>query len=231
MRLYKKFLVSGQEYGLVSEDIALHYNRAGRAVIQVRADAALTGEVSFALGWNFESEMTIFFTGDVTRSVRVDAKQQRLLCHERTARLDGPHPLALRHPTLREVLAAYAARTGISFVLPDRPYADTRVPAFYGLGSGFHGLDSVGGVFGIDDYHWQAQGDGKVFVGSWADSRWKDKAVDVPPEFFSGQRATGSQSISAIPALRPGAMVNGQRVHGVRFSGHEMTLSMEKADA
>ena len=229
MRLFKKFLVSGQEYGLVSEDINLLYNRSGRAIIQVRAEAALSGEVLFSLGWNFESGMVQFFSGDVERSVRVNAKQQRLFCREVTARLNAPHPLALRHPTLKDVLDAYAARTGISFILPERPYASTRVPAFYGLGSGFHGLDSIGGVFDIKDYHWQAQGDGKVFVGAWADSRWKDRAVDIPAEFFSRQRASDSQTIAAVPALRPGAVVNGRRVYTLRFSGHEMTLGYSHA--
>lgn len=229
MRLYKKILVSSQEYALVSEDISLHYNRSGRAIIQVQAKEELKGEVSFALGWNFESEMTLYFSGDVERSVRVDAKQQRLFCREISARLNAPHPLALRHPSLKDVLDAYAARTGISFILPERPYASVKVPAFYGVGSGFHGLDSVGGVFGIEDYHWQAQGDGKVFVGAWADSRWKDRAVDVPREFFTAQLATDSQTIAAIPALRPGAVVNGRRLYSLRFSGHQMTLGFAHA--
>lgn len=229
MRLYKKLSISGQDYIPVSEDISLHYNRSGRAIIQVQAKEELKGEVSFALGWNFESEMTLYFSGDVERSVRVDAKQQRLFCREISARLNAPHPLALRHPSLKDVLDAYAARTGISFILPERPYASVKVPAFYGVGSGFHGLDSVGGVFGIEDYHWQAQGDGKVFVGAWADSRWKDRAVDVPREFFTAQLATDNQTIAAIPALRPGAVVNGRRLYSLRFSGHQMTLGFAHA--
>lgn len=229
MRLYKKLNISGQDYTPVSEDISLHYNRSGRAIIQVQATEELKGEMSFALGWNFESDMTLYFCGDVDRSVRVDAKQQRLFCREISARLNAPHPLASRHPSLKDVLDAYAARTGISFILPDRPYAAAKVPAFYGLGSGFHGLDSVGGVFGIEDYHWQAQGDGKVFVGAWADSRWKDRAVEVPREFFTSQLATDSQTIAAIPALRPGAVVNGRRLYSLRFSGHQMTLGFAHA--
>jgi len=37
MRLRKKLMVDGQEYGLVTENVALYYNRPGRAVFQVRA--------------------------------------------------------------------------------------------------------------------------------------------------------------------------------------------------
>lgn len=229
MRLLKQLHIAGREYGIVSEDIALHYNRPGRAIFQVRAGEALAGDVAFALGWNFQGSLVAFFCGDVERSVRVDATQQRLFCREATARLMLPHPLNIRHATLRQVLAAYAEKTGISFILPDRAYACTPAPAFYGLGSGLHGLYNVGGVFGIEDYHWQAQGDGKVFVGSWTDSRWPSRPLDVPQQYYTAQRATGAQSIAAIPALRPGALVDGRRLRSVRFAGHEMTLGFEGA--
>lgn len=67
MRLRKKLMVAGQEYGLVSENVALYYNRPGRAVFQVRATdeqaEALTGMVQFALGWAHSDGMTLFFTG------------------------------------------------------------------------------------------------------------------------------------------------------------------------
>lgn len=231
MRLRKQCLIGGQDYGLVHEEITLHHNRPGRAILQVRAEVSLSGTVAVALGWHVDSALTSFFHGDVERSVPVDAKQQRLFCREITARLMLPHPLNIRHATLRQVLAAYAQRTGISFILPDRPYADTPVPAFYGTGSGFHGLDSVGAVFGIEDYCWQAQGDGRVFVGAWADSRWPSRSVSVPSALYAARYATGGQTLTAVPALRPGAVVDGRRVTSVRFSGHEMTLSFEEETA
>lgn len=229
MRLYKKLVVAGTEYGLVNETVALYYNRPGRAVFQIRATDdqadALTGQMQFALGWAHSDGMTLFFTGDVERTVRVDNVQRRLFCREVSARLDSQHPLAIRHATLKEVLGAYAARTGLEFVLPDKAYASVKVPAFYGHGTGFHGLASAGDVFGIEDYHWQAQGDGKIFVGAWADSRWPNRAGTISEDFFS--EAGTSRKIAAVPTLRPGAMLNGQRVNMVRFSGHEMVVGFE----
>lgn len=223
MRLLKRLEVAGAEVPLVSEDIRLDIDRPGRAVFQVRADAELSGLVTFALGWHFDAALTLFFTGEVERSTPVDAGQQRLFCRELSARLDAQHPISLRHPTLRAVLAAYAARTGLRFILPDKPYASTQVPAFYGLGSGYHGMTSIGAAFGIEDYMWQAQGDGAVFVGSWADSRWPAAPVTLPQEFFSRVTA-GMQALTCIPGLRPGAVLNGRRVLSLRLAGHQMEV-------
>jgi len=223
VRLIKRLTVAGQELPLVSEDVRLDHDRPGRAVFQVRSEEALSGEVTFALGWHFEDALTLFFTGEVEKSTAVDAGQQRMFCREISARMDTQHPLALRHPTLREVIAAYAERTGLGFIVPDRPYASTRISAFYGLGSGFHGLASLGDCFGIEDYVWLTQGDGKVFVGSWADSRWPNAPVELSQEFFSKVTAS-AQTVTCIPGLRPGAVLNGKRVLSVRLSGHEMEV-------
>lgn len=230
MRLRKKLLVAGQEYGLVSETVSLYYNRPGRAVFQVRATDdqadALTGVVQLALGWAHSDAMTLFFTGDIERAVRVDATQRRIFCREVSARLDSQMPLAIRHATLNEVLGAYAALTGLEFIVPDRPYAAVKAPAFYGHGTGFHGLASAGDIFSIADYHWQAQGDGKVFVGSWVDSRWPDRPGTISEDFFTAAGSAG-RKIAAVPSMRPGVVLNGQRVRLVRFAGHEMTVGFE----
>ena len=158
-----------------------------------------------------------------------DGKQQRLMCRELSARLDVSLPLALRHPTLRDVLAAYADRTGLRFVLPERPYADTKIPAFATIGTGLEGLANIGRAFQIPDFIWQAQGDGQLFVGSWQDSRWPERPVTLPQTFFSRALATGGKMMTLIPSMRPGCVVNGGRVQSLRFSGHEMTLGMESA--
>lgn len=249
MRLFKQCVIKGVEYPLVYEDLRLDYNRAGRGIVQVcrpesdtdrgpdrgkDGDEELTadkllGDVQFSLGWNFCDTMTRFFSGDVERAVRVDNKQWRLFVREGTARLDAPHPIALRHPTLKDVLAAYAARTRLEFIVPEADYASRKVPAFDSLGSGFQGLTSIGAVFGIEDYHWQAQGNGKVFVGSWAHSFWADKPVTMPEEVFTGHTAGDTCTIAALPWARPGMLLNGRRVRAVHFSGQQSTIEYCRA--
>lgn len=228
MKLHKRLTVGGTEYPIVSEDVRLDIDRPGVAIFQVLADSQLSGKVEFSLGWNIQSELTLFFTGEVATSTPVGYKQQRLLCRELSARLDNTKPVALRHPTLKEVLAKYAELTELSFIVPEKPYADTKVPAFYGLGSAYHAMQNLGAVFHIDDYVWLTQGDGKVFAGSWEDSRWKGKEVEIPRAVFKKASADGLCAMPAAPAIRPGCVVNkdagGGRVVSVSLSGITMSF-------
>ena len=226
MKLIKRLVVDGVEYPLVSEEVRLDMGRPGAAIFQVRAEAKLEGRVEFALGWHFQNALTRFFTGEVVTSTTVDAKQQRLFCRELSARLDNAAPVSLRHPTLREVLATYAELTGLQFIVPERPYASTKVPSFYGVGSAMHAMQNLGRVFHIEDYVWLAQGDGKIFAGSWADSRWKDREVEIPQNMLKQVSADGQCSMTVVPDIRPGCVINaaagGGRVETVTLSGVTM---------
>ncbi len=224
MKLQKRFTVEGEEYPLVSEQIRLDIDRPGMALIQVLADKPLAGRVEYALGWNFSPALTLFFTGEIDTSTPAGTKQQRLLCRELSARIDKAAPVALRHPTMKEVLARYASLTGLSFIVPERPYADTRIPAFYGFGSAFQAMHNLGEVFHIEDYVWLTQADGRIFAGSWADSRWKGKEVEIPRGMFKKVSADGECTMAAAPAIRPGCVVNGARVQSVTLSGIEMSF-------
>lgn len=231
MKLEKRLTVAGVEYPIVSDSVRLNIDRPGVAILQVISDTPLSGRVEFFLGWSGQGPLIRIFTGEVGTSTTVDKKQQRLYCRELSARLDNAAPIALRHPTMRDVLGEYGRMLGLSFLVPDKPYAVTRVPAFYGLGSALHGLQSLGAVFHIDDYVWLTQGDGRVFAGSWADSRWQGKELQIPWAVCKQQSADGERSMAAIPALRPGAVVNrhdgGGRVEYVQFSGMDMVFKCQ----
>ncbi|WP_319939587.1 hypothetical protein [Xenorhabdus littoralis] len=56
-------------------------------------------------------------------------------------------------------------------------------------------LASLGQVFAIDDYIWQPLPDGSVYLGSWANSLFAGKPVDIPNEF--------SKWMTAITVWRP----------------------------
>ena len=238
MKLFKTLLIDGQEYPLAGEKMSLDIDRPGRAIFVITpdpdqgqsVDAArdLVGKVAtFAMGWNFTGRQVLFMTCDVEKALPMDNRRVRLFCREISARMDGLLPLALRHPTLTEVLNAYSQKTGLAFITPNRPYAQTKVPAFYAVGTGFHALDSFGSIFSIPAYFWQTQADGRVFVGSYYDSRWCDKSIDIPQQFFKSVSAGGTKTITAIPSLRPGAIIGGERVKSVEFFGHEMSFSCE----
>ena len=224
MKLFKRFTVDGTEYPIVKEDIRLDIDRPGLAIIEVLAEAELAGTVEYAMGWNHSNGLTVYFTGEIKTSTTVDAKRQKLLCLELSARIDNSAPVSLRHPTLKDVLEKYAGLTGLSFIVPDKGYASEKVPAFYGFGSAFHAMHSIGDVFHIPDYVWLTQGDGRVFVGSWEDSRWKGRELSVPQEMFKQVSADGDIMMTVAPGIRPGCVVNEKRVIRVNFSGHQARL-------
>jgi hypothetical protein len=228
MKLRKVLTVAGEAVKLVSEDIRLDLYAPGRAVFQVQAAQALGGKVSFALGYSAEDKDQAFFAGYVERSLTVDSAQQRLMCRELVGVLDADLPISLRHPTLKAVLQAYAGLTGLVFAIPERAYANQRVPCFMTLGNGYHGLDAIGGVFSIDDYVWFQQGDGSVFVGSWQDTRWATRPIDIPDKWFAGITADGGARLPALPALRPGALLNGQYLLRLQLTGHEMVVQCSR---
>ncbi len=223
MRLDKRLTVAGADAPLVSEDIRLDLSTPGRAVFQVRSETELSGLARYELGYAGQDDV-VYFLGYVEASHTVDGARQRLLCRELSAGLYGLLPISLRHPTLQDVLAAYADLTGLEFVTPDAPYVKRRVPYFQTLGKGFQGMTALGDLFGVEDLIWQQQGDGRIFVGSWSDSRWADRPVELDEKWFSKVGADGGKRLPVLPLLRPGAVVNGRRLLRVQLSGHEMVV-------
>ena len=229
MKIRKRLVTPTGSLPLVSEDVRLELSAPGRAVFQVGTSAPVSGEILFTIGYGVDEADTLFFAGFVERCLPVDGTQARLMCREMSARMDKAIPLALRHPTLRDVLREHANATGLRFLFPQRPYMDTKIPAFNMLGTGLEGLAHIGGAFQISDYIWQATGDGSVWVGSWGDSRWPSRPVELPRNVFQNVTADGGKSCLPMPAMRPGVVLNGERVTLVRLSGHQMTIKTEAA--
>jgi hypothetical protein len=86
-------------------------------------------------------------------------------------------------------------------------------------------MDALGNIFGITDYIWQQQGDGKVFAGAWADSKWADKSVTVPEKFFQDVQLDGTKTMQATPGLRPGVKLNDQYITSLQLQEHFMVVS------
>ncbi|WP_027361090.1 hypothetical protein [Halodesulfovibrio aestuarii] len=224
MKLRKSLFIGGKPYNLVEDDVRLELNTSGRALFRVQSPCVLSGIVQFRLGYSNQNKDQLFFTGYIESSHTVDAATQKIFCREMAAALSYQLPISLRHPTLRDVLRAYTDKTNLVFTVPEQPYADRRIPHFHTLGSGYHGMDQLGVVFGIEDYFWQPQPDGSVFVGSWNHSRWATRPVDIEEKFFTGVTGTGGKVLPAIPALRAGVLLNGQRVKSLQMTGHEMVV-------
>lgn len=199
----------------------------GRATFTIQAPAPVKGLVTLDIGYNGNT-LQRHFIGYVERSTTASRNQQVLFCRELAAILAKPLPLPLnlRHVDLRAVLVEISQHTGLRFRVPERPYAGVKAPFFYSLAAGYQAMDSLARVFNIPDFIWQQQGEGEVFVGSWADSFFGVRSpLQLPVELFDGYQGNQSAMIAALPGLRPGATVNhGERITSVALIDNQMAI-------
>ncbi|MCU1740022.1 MULTISPECIES: hypothetical protein [unclassified Pseudomonas] len=229
MKLHKVLSVNGQPFDLISDDVRLDLRSPGRASFTLKADAPLRGLVTLDIGYN-ERPLQRHFLGYIERCTAANSREQLLLCREAAAVLTFPLPLALRHVNLSEVLVAISQQTGLRFRVPEADYARVKTPYFYSLAAGIQAMDSLAQMFGIPDFIWQQQGDGEVYVGSWADSYWGARPpLQLPVELFDQYQGNQSATVTAIPGLRPGASINqGQRITAMTLAGTEMAIQWKR---
>lgn len=184
------------------------------------------------IGYN-QSTLQRHFIGYIERCTAANAVEQMLFCRELTAVLANPLPMNLRHVDLRAVLAEISEQTGLRFRVPDRPYAGIKAPYFYSLAAGHQAMNSLARVFGIPDFTWHQQGNGEVFVGSWADSFFGIRApLQIPTGLFDGYQRNQSAMVAALPGLRPGATINnGERVTSVALANDQMAIRWKTQSA
>lgn len=227
MKLTKKITVDGVSYPLNVDHVRLDLFNPGRASFDVDADKALSGLVVFLAGYDPQKLQQVFF-GWVENCFQIDKRQQRIFCRELSGALFRLVPLSLRNVTIKDVVAAINAETGIDFIVPAAAYADKKAPAFYSVGSGYMCMDSIASVFSIKKYIWQQQGDGKVFCGSWDDSYWKNKPVDIPVDMQTNSGLANSARIPALPILRPGAqLATGHYITKLQWDGQHQIINWD----
>lgn len=229
MKLHKELAINGVPYVLVKNEVRLDAKSPGRATFTIQASAPVKGLVTLDIGYNGNT-LQRHFIGYVERSTTASSTQQVLFCRELAAILANPLPLNLRHVDLRAVLVEIGQHTGLRFRVPDRPYAGVKAPFFYSLAAGYQAMDSLARVFSIPDPIWQQQGDGEVFVGSWADSFFGARApLQLPIELFDGYQGNESAMVAAMPGIRPGATFNqAQRIVSVSLAANQMGLKWKK---
>lgn len=232
MKLHKVLTIGGVTHVLVKDDVRLELAGPGRATFTIQASAPVKGLVTLDLGYN-ESLLQRHFIGYVETSTAANSIEQVLFCRELAAILAKPLPMNLRHVDLQAVLEEISTKTGLRFRVPDQGYARVKVPYFYSLAAGYQAMQSMAGVFEISDFIWQQQGDGEVFVGSWADSFFGLRSpLQLPVELFDGYQGNQSAMIAALPGLRPGASFNqDERITSVALSGSQMAIKWKTRSA
>ncbi|WP_429179925.1 hypothetical protein [Aeromonas salmonicida] len=223
MKLTTHLTINGQPAHLVEHDIMLDLNAGGRAALTAQAQAQKGHPITIDVGYN--GELRRWFTGYVYDVQPAATGAVQLLCRELAGILAGRLPVSMQHATLRNLLAWLTSETGLVFMLPEAAnYADRPIPNFTSAGTGYQLLDNAGRAFEVPDFVWYQQPDGAIFVGSHADSRWHGREVEIDSA-WTARQAGNLITLSPVPTMRPGAIVNGKRVTRVRLKGDEMTLT------
>lgn len=225
MKYEFQLTVNGEKMDLVSHDIFLELRSAGRASFVVQSESTLSGLVFFSFAINGNQHHGHFY-GYIERSTAASSKAQTIFCREKSNLLEIAAPMALRNVTLADVIAEVENVTQCSFTLPTSgDYLNTSVAHFVNTGNGFHVLRNLEETFDIDDFTWLQKRDGSIYVGSWEDSHWANTPIDLPSTLLDKQLATQSAEILAIPGVRPGYVLNDNRLHSVRLQDAKMVVS------
>lgn len=203
--------------------LILSLSGCGRGFITTQADRDCTGEL-VRLNLGMGSSVWRWFVGYVERCGPAENGWKRLYVRELAGALEKSYPLSLQHPTMSDVCDALGADSGIQFVLPDASYTRTPIPHFKSPGSGCRAVESLAGAFSVPDFVWYQLPDGTIYAGSYADSRFAEKPVEIPEAFFKSGAGGNSAQMALIPSIRPGVMVNNRRIVTVEVRNGDMTL-------
>ena len=225
MKLNKVLTVADTVYPLVFDETRLDLKNPGRAAFTIQSDKAVTGIVSLDIGYN-NDPLQRFFYGYIESCTQSNTNEYKLFAREFSYVLKEPLRLNILHCSLKELVTKIAQLTGLKFKLPNAPYIENTTAFFYNIGNGYNALDYIGEVFEIDDYLWQQQGNGEIYIGSWQDSYWGDKPIlQIPNKFFTDFHNNGMATIGAIPKIRPGARINSNsRIQMVTLKSSDMVI-------
>ncbi|MDV5033253.1 hypothetical protein [Vibrio diabolicus] len=225
MKLNKRIRVNGEEQKLAEEQVILELSAGGRATFVIEGEIAKGSLITFDIG--YQDDFKAYFDGFAAKVQPAQNGYTKVIARERAGLLAARWPVSIQHSTASEVLEQLSFDSGLSFVMPQQDYMTTRIPNFTSQGTGYQLLENLGRAFQIEDFCWYQQTDGNIFVGSFADSRWSNRPTDLPTNLTTQQMGGKSMKLGAIPSVRPGAIINGQRITQVHFQNTDITLYWE----
>lgn len=223
MKLSKRLTIGSQQIELVSHHIVLELSAGGRGILTVKGEATKGQLISLDIGYN--NQLVRYFTGYICKVTPAGKGTNKIMVRELAGILAERYPVSIRHATMRQVITKLAEDTGLSFVIPEgQTYTDTPIANFTSQGTGYQLLNNLFRAFKVPDGVWYQQQDGQIYVGGYQQCRWATKPVEIPHE-LSQQQSNNNWKLLAMPAMRPGALVNNNRINQVELAGDTMTLT------
>ena len=212
MKIDKILKNNKQRIKIVSDTLTLERGTAGRGILVVQSEYALSGIVELSIGINqvdsilFNQTYELYITGYIDSCRQIDKKQQRLVIRELSGVLAARCPLSMRNTNALDVLKAIGKLTGLAFKTENAPWNKQAIPYFVNIGTGFEALKLLGQELEIENFVWQSQADGVVYVGSLQSCEVNKKVLGIPAEYFKELSVSGA-SCPLVPGFRPGRRV------------------------
>lgn len=223
MKIIKTVYINNEYRQLAANSLVLELTAGGRGALTVEGDVETGSIVTIQMG--VDGESATWFSGYVTKSNSAENGYSRIVVREFCYLLNKELSVSIQHATFKDVLARLTELTKIQFAVPEEAdYLNTRISNFTAAGTGYQILKDAGRAFTIPDFCWFQQTGPVVWVGSYADSRWADKPVTIPVVVSDLNRGSNFLKTVIIPSIRPGAIVNNQRITKVTIEDDSMTL-------
>ncbi|WP_153446926.1 hypothetical protein [Vibrio algicola] len=223
MKIIKRIYINNEYRQLASNLMVLELSAGGRCALTVEGEVEQGALVTIKLG--VDDNIAQWFTGYVTKSNPAESGYSRIMVRELCYLLNSPLSVSIQHATFKDVLLRLTELTKIKFVLPeDADYLKTQISNFTAAGTGYQILKDAGRAFAIPDFCWFQQTGPFVWCGSYEHSLWADKPVTIPVEVSDLSKGSNFLKTVVIPSLRPGVIVNNQRITKVTIEDDAMTL-------
>lgn len=223
MKIDKRVYINNEYRQLASNLMVLELSAGGRCALTVEGDVQQGDVVVIKIGVN--GETATWFTGYVVKSNPAERGYSRIVVREMCYLLNTQLSVSIQHATFKDVLLRLTELTKIKFVVPENAdYLKTVISNFTTSGTGYQILKDAGRAFGIPDFCWFQQTGPFVWVGSYQHSVWADKPVTIPVEVSNLSRGSNFLKTVIFPSLRPGAIVNNQRITKLTVEDDAMTL-------
>lgn len=223
MKISKNVYINNERRQLANNIMVLELSAGGRCALTVEGDVAQGSMAVIQIGVN--NDVATWFTGYVTKSNPAERGYFRIVVRELCYLLNSSLSVSIQHATFKDVLQRLTELTKIKFVVPeDAEYLKTQISNFTASGTGYQILKDAGRAFSIPDFCWFQQTGPFVWVGSFEHSKWADNPVTIPVEVSDLTKGSNFLKTVIFPSIRPGAIVNNQRITKVTVEDDAMTL-------
>lgn len=231
MKINKYITINDKNIQIINCNVVLELNACGRGFITIPAqNTEFIKNKIVVLNLGYGDQLQRFFTGFVESEQAAANNTKKIFIRELIGCYKQNIDCSFQHPTLKTVTDYLCEKFRLSFELPRADYTSTKIPHFKHSGTGYHLLKEIGRAFNIPNYTYYQTPTGKIYCGSYNDSYFYDKNVELGErlnKIASSTAGSGIVEIPLVPKLRPGAKINGKKVTIVNLIDDNMTITFE----